>query len=154
MIHLFSDIKSGVLTPEGRRFEAYINDLCARRVLVGFQSEPHDERESSGPTLAEVAAWNEFGTDRAPSRPFMRQTVNDYAEQIAKFGKSKVAAGGAMDARQTLNAMGSYVKGCIQKEIINGEFEPNAASTIAKKDSDKPLIDTGRMRQNVNYVIR
>ena len=32
--------------------------------------------------------------------------------------------------------------------------EPNAPSTIRKKGSDKPLIDTGRLRQSVNYVIK
>ena len=36
---------------------------------------------------------------------------------------------------------------------MEGDFEPNAPSTIRKKKSDKPLIDTGRMRQSVMTVI-
>ena len=42
----------------------------------------------------------------------------------------------------------------VQKEIVDGSFEPNAESTIKKKGSDKPLIDTGTMRQSVTYVVR
>ena len=35
-----------------------------------------------------------------------------------------------------------------------GGFAPNAESTIKKKGSDQPLIDTGYMRQSVNYVVK
>lgn len=42
----------------------------------------------------------------------------------------------------------------IQKEIVNGDFVPNSPETIKRKGSDKPLIDTGRMRQSINYVIQ
>ena len=44
--------------------------------------------------------------------------------------------------------------GLVQEKIESGSYEPNAPSTIRKKKSDKPLIDTGRMRQSVKYVIR
>ena len=46
------------------------------------------------------------------------------------------------------------MKDVIQESITEGAWEPNAPSTVAKKKSSKPLIDTGRMRQSVNYIIR
>ena len=46
------------------------------------------------------------------------------------------------------------MKGIVQKTIKEGSFVPNAPSTIRKKGSDKPLIDTGRLRQSVNYHIK
>ena len=47
-----------------------------------------------------------------------------------------------------------FQKGLIQRKIVDGTFEPNAPSTIRKKGSSRPLIDTGRMRQSVNFIIR
>lgn len=34
-----------------------------------------------------------------------------------------------------------FVRGLVQETIKEGEFSPNAPSTIKKKGSDKPLID-------------
>lgn len=143
-----------IMNPEGAAIDAYIEELCARKVEIGYQADSGSYE--GGPTVAEVAAWNEFGTENAPARPFMRQTLEDYEEKIIKHGQSQFKKGvnGDRNAQTTLNAMGVYVKGCIQREIVDGEFEPNAPSTIAKKGSDKPLIDTGHMRQSVTYVIK
>ena len=55
---------------------------------------------------------------------------------------------------QILKKIGIFQKDLIQEKITEGEFAPNAASTVKKKGSSKPLIDTGRMRQSVNYVIK
>ena len=41
----------------------------------------------------------------------------------------------------------------VQHQMVEGEFVPNAPSTIRKKGSDKPLIDTGQLRQGVSYKI-
>ena len=57
-------------------------------------------------------------------------------------------------AEQVLREMGVYLKGQMQEEITNGEYVPNAPATIRKKKSDKPLIDTGRMRSSVQYQIK
>lgn len=149
----------GTLNPEGAKAEAYIEELCAHEVLIGYQDDSGSypsEDGSDAPTVAEVAAWNEYGTENAPARPFMRQTLKNREEDVIRHGHSQVKKElkGSYNAQTTLNAMGAYVKGCIQKEIVDGEFEPNAPSTIAKKGSEKPLIDTGRMRQSVTYVIK
>ena len=57
-------------------------------------------------------------------------------------------------AEQVLKEIGIFQKDLIQEKITEGSFTPNAASTVRKKGSNKPLIDTGRMRQSVNYVIK
>ena len=59
-----------------------------------------------------------------------------------------------MSAEQALADLGVTVKGIVQEEIVEGDFAPNATSTIKKKGSERPLIDTGHMRQSVNYVIK
>lgn len=57
-------------------------------------------------------------------------------------------------AEQVLKEIGIFQKDLIQDKIESGSFAPNAASTIRQKGSSKPLIDTGRMRQSVDYVIK
>ena len=145
-------------TADGIRLKRLIKELENFKVDVGFNensgSYPAEEGDESI-TLANVAAWNEFGTERSPSRPFMRQTVKDYKNQITKHANKAVKAaihgGGAEEA---LNSIGSFTKGKMQQEIRNGEWEPNSPYTIAMKGSDKPLIDTGRMRQSIVYVVK
>ena len=115
-----------------------------------------EETQRDPVTVTEVAAWNEFGTARSPARPFMRQTLKNSRKEITRHAQSQMKAvlNGKMDAQTALNRIGSYVKGRMQLEIRDGEFTPNAPSTIARKGSSKPLIDTGRMRQHIVYEIR
>lgn len=85
----------------------------------------------------------------------MRDSVDNHAEQINAFLKNQMAllAKGQTTAEQMMKSIGVFQKGLVQAEIVDGDFEPNAPSTIKKKGSDKPLIDTGKMRQSVNFVI-
>ena len=52
-----------------------------------------------------------------------------------------------------LKKIGVYLKGVVQKEIVDGDYAPNAESTIKRKKSDRPLIDSGYMRQSVSFFI-
>ena len=60
----------------------------------------------------------------------------------------------AEDASAAAKDIGAKSVGMIQQEIVDGNWTPNAPSTIAKKGSDHPLIDTGLMRQSVHYVVK
>lgn len=140
------------LTAEGRRFEQMLRELSGLEVRIGFQ---HGEEEENGTDICDIAMWNELGTKNAPSRPFLRKSVDENMGRIDDFlqaQKQGILRGDS--ARQILNRIGIFQKDLIQEKITEGSFVPNAASTIRKKKSDKPLIDTGRMRQSVNYVIR
>ena len=141
------------LTPEGRRFFAQIEQLKKLQVQVGFQAGAAADED--GVDIANIAMWNELGTSRAPARPFMRKSVDENTDKIKAMctRQLKWLAQGA-DAQDILEKIGVFQKGLIQRKIVDGTFEPNAASTIRKKGSSRPLIDTGRMRQSVNYIIR
>lgn len=144
------------ITPEGQRFLNEIKKLKKLQVRVGYQQgqEFYDE-DGKQVDLLDVAMFNELGTSRTPSRPFMRDSVDDNMDKIASFCKSqlKAIANGSSDAEKCLKAIGAMQVGLVQKTIKDGDFVPNAPSTIARKGSDKPLIDSGRMRQSVHYVI-
>ncbi len=141
------------ITPEGRRFLGELEELAMLEVFVGYQ---HGEAaEENGADLMEVAAFNELGTSAIPSRPFIRNAFDHNADKInAMYERQagKIANGGT--AEDCLKEMGEYGVRLIQEEIREGDFTPNAPTTIRRKGSDKPLIDTGRMRQSVHYVIR
>ena len=141
------------LTPEGRRFFAEMEKLRGKRVFIGFQAgKVMDDR---GVDMAQIAMFNELGTSTAPARPFLRQTVDENLDDIKAFGGEKIqdiAEGGT--AEGVLKQLGVYGKWLVQEQIKNGTFEPNAPATIRRKKSDKPLIDTGKMRQSVNFVIK
>lgn len=146
-------IKDAKLTADGIRMVNALRKLSSAEIKIGFLESSGGYED--GTTVAQVAAWNEFGTEHSPSRPFMRQTLKDQREEITKFARdrAKGVVTGSMSAQMALNGIGLYVKGRMQAEIRDGEFEPNAPSTVAHKGSSKPLIDTGRMRQSIVYVI-
>jgi hypothetical protein len=136
-------------------FYKEIDELKKLQVRVGFQHGEETD-EDSGADLADVAMWNELGTAHSPPRPFLRQSVDNNASRINAMcsAQLRAIARGEKTANDALKALGVLQKGLVQSEINDGAFEPNAPSTIKKKGSSKPLIDSGRMRQSVNFVIK
>lgn len=141
------------MTAEGRQFQQMLKDLAELEVRIGFQHGQATEED--GTDICDVAAWNELGTVKNPSRPFLRKSVDENEEKINRFLQAKKAdLLQGKSAEQVLKEIGIFQKDLIQEKITEGSFTPNAASTIHKKGSNKPLIDTGRMRQSVNYVVK
>lgn len=141
------------LTPDGVRFQKMLKELAEKEVRVGFQHGKATEED--GTDICDIAAWNELGTVHIPARPFLRKSVDDNVSKINSFlqEKKKDIVRGA-SAEQVLKEIGIFQKDLIQEKITEGDFAPNAPSTVRKKGSSKPLIDTGRMRQSVNYEIK
>ncbi len=146
-------IKGFTLTPEGRRYLQALEELKDIKIKVGFQAG--DNPYEDGTDVVEVAAFNELGTSDTPARPFMRQSWENHEkelESICKAGVTRITTGGSVeDACKLIGVAGV---GLIQTEIVEGNFAPNAPSTIKRKGSSRPLIDTGHMRQSVRYVIK
>lgn len=141
------------LTPQGRRFQRMLRDLAKLEVRIGFQQG--DATEEDGTDICDVAAWNELGTSNIPARPFLRRSVDDNEDKINSFLQSKKSdLINGKSGEQILKEIGIFQKDLIQEKITSGDFEANAPSTVRKKGSSKPLIDTGRMRQSVNYVVK
>lgn len=104
---------------------------------------------------AQIAYWNEFGTDDGtiPPRPFMKISVEKNSKRWFNFIK-KGLLNNNFEIKKTINQLGSMVVGDIQKEITDLRTPPNAESTIKKKGSSNPLIDTGIMRNSVKYKVK
>jgi hypothetical protein len=153
-------------TAAGKRFNAQIAALAKMELRVGFneskagygfnhEAVAADDYED-GPAVAEVAAWNELGTPGTPPRPFMRQSIDNNTGRIKTMCSLQLQelVNGVKTADEIMRAIGALQVGLIQHEIRSGGFAANAPATIKRKKSDKPLIDTGHMRQSVHYVIK
>lgn len=121
-------------------------------VKTGIQS---DAGENEGVSIAEYAAFNEFGTRTIPERPFMRKTFDDnlanYNKLIERLFKGMLS--GKLDAKFAFDTLGQQTEDDMKDTITNGNFTANAQSTIDKKGSSSPLIDTGTMRNSIRYEV-
>ena len=145
------------LTPEGRKFYAEIKKLKQNQVFIGYQAghSTYDDEEGNAIDMATIAMFNELGTSTSPPRPFLRMTVDENQQKINAMCEQqakKIAKGGT--AERSLRELGVFGVSLVQEKIGNGSFTPNAPSTVKAKGSDKPLIDTGQLRQSVHYVIK
>lgn len=143
------------VTTHDRGFERIrreIRRLEGRSIKVGIQSDAGAEPD--GAAIVNVAAWNEFGTEHIPSRPFMRHmadTKRGSLHQVATRAYNTLLSGGSADA--TLGIVGQWYEGEQKWVLRDGPWTPNAPSTVAAKGSATPLIDTARMVNAIRYVI-
>lgn len=105
----------------------------------------------AGP-VAQVAFWNEFGTETTPPRPFIRDMV---ASKSPRWGLGLGIALRATnyDAHKSLRIMGEGIQGQMVQSIRNFRDPPNSPRTIAIKGFDKPLVDEGIMERSVDYQV-
>lgn len=110
-----------------------------------------------------VASVHEFGATiqrgkgsiSIPERSFLRTAFDEKNEQWASFFKSQLKHVLAlqMDVKTLFNRLGARMVGDIQEKITDLDAPPNAPSTIAKKGSSNPLIDTGGLRMRITYRV-
>lgn len=109
-------------------------------------------------SLIEIAVYNEFGTSdgHVPERSFVRAWFDENEPRLREMLVVLMhkAIKGDIDRQQVLDQMGQYCVGSIQERISAGIAPDNAPSTVARKHSTKPLIDTGLLRSSVSYEIR
>ena len=106
----------------------------------------------TGKDVTTVARDNDQGTKNIPERPFMIPAGNKAANKTINITVHSIAGG--MDESQALSRAAIMFKNAIQREITNLKEPPNAESTILKKGSSNPLIDTGLMRSKVDWKFK
>lgn len=111
----------------------------------------------NGQSMPLRAALNEFGHEYngvvTPPRPFFRNMV------AAKSGEWPDGVAHQLkitnyDAKLTLERTGEAIKGQLQESILDFTSPPLAASTIAHKGFDKPLIEHGDMLNAVAAEVK
>jgi hypothetical protein len=109
----------------------------------------------SGQGVFEMGVTNPH-TIVIPPRPFIRQPFDNSKEKLIKAAEQLMAkiVDGTIDRHGALEVLGDVLLIEIRKSINNREYEPNAPSTIRKKGSDMPLVDTGRLLQSLKIEVR
>lgn len=137
-----------------KRIIAELQKAKTVEVAVGILESAGANAE--GVTIAEYAACNEYGTERIPSRPFMRTSFDENINAISADldrGYDDVKSGKAT-VYSALNKVGEKHQDRIKNKILSNIPPENAPATIEKKKSSRTLIDTGAMKDSVRYLVR
>jgi hypothetical protein len=128
--------------------------LSQQRIMVGV---PSGRTEPDGTSTALVAATVEFGNPAvgSPERPVLRHGIKRAMPGIVSLASrtTKAVVDGRMAVGHALDLVGLYAVGEIKTNQVTEHWAPNADSTIARKGSDKPTIDTGAYRQAITHVV-
>ena len=141
----------------GRRLKKFIRDVKRAKdgpdVEVGFFATA---KYPDGTPVALVAATNEFGTDdgHIPERPFFRNAIRKGKEPVREVLAENLTHenGYALD-RRTLERVGHQLTAEIKKSIVTLRDPPNKPSTIRRKGSSNPLVDTTTMMRSVTHRV-
>ena len=132
---------------------ARVSAMKRPTVRVGVMGDAGDEK---GVSLAEIAAFHEFGTSTIPERSFLRSTFYGHAaEGLAKMCAklSKAILEGKMDETRALGLLGLWAVSEVRKTIRAGIEPELAPATIAAKGSSLALVDTGQLINSITWVV-
>ena len=138
----------------GKKLKAFVEKAKkaqgVRGVEVGFYST---SRYEDGTPVTNVAAWNEFGTENIPERPFFRNAIAQMEESIPKVIEQSVDPETMVIDTITAERVGLKAQSEIQTSITKLREPPNTRTTIARKQSSNPLVDTSFMREQVTFKV-
>jgi hypothetical protein len=144
-----------------KRLRAKVEGIGDARVKVGVLASKgggavHDD---SGITMVELAAIHEFGSPAAniPERSFIRRTFAEKNTELvqlqARVARALIAE--KVSVTQALNVLGAWAAGEIKKTVTAGPHipPPLKPETVARKGSDRPLVDTGRLVDAITWEV-
>lgn len=112
------------------------------------------ERYRSISQVAEIAAYQEFGTEFIPARPFMSTSFDESQVELTELKKKlydKILEG-RLTTERALVILGEFMSNKTKRKIKDITSPPNRPSTIKRKGSSNPLIDTAQMINSVTHV--
>lgn len=130
-----------------------INDFITDEfVTVGIHEEAGQHSEA-GISNAQLGAVQEFGTDNGhiPPRPWLTPGVESGNKEYLKIITD--AAEKQEPLSDALAKVAVVAEAKVKIYMTNLKTPPNAASTIKKKGSSNPLIDTGELRSSVTSKV-
>ena len=119
-------------------------------VKVGFFSTA---RYEDGTPVAAVAAWNEFGTETIPERPFFRNALAESERGVSNILAKGIDTKKMVVDERLAGRVGAYVQGKIRDSITALKEPPNAPETVRRKGSSNPLLDTDTLRNSVDWEV-
>lgn len=145
-----------------KRLRAWFRSEGRRRgshVLVGLRSEGPGggEHGGGGLTVAEIGSVHEFGLGTAPERSFIRASfdanADAYVRLATQLSRRAVDSPHAGAVRFALQVLGERALADIIRRINAGIPPALAEATVARKGSSKQLIDTGQLKQSLDFKV-
>lgn len=130
------------------------------KVEIGYlDGAMHKSSITSGKSrpiaLKDLAAIHEYGLG-VPKRAFIEPSLKKNRRKYLLYAGKQITP--IIRRRQSMNAawqtLGAMAVADIQQYMVTARFTPLAPTTIKRKGSSKPLIDTGQMRQSITYRVK
>jgi hypothetical protein len=146
-----------------QQFRMRVDKVANMRVNVGvLASKGGNAPVEGGPPgfdLVALAATHEYGSSdgHVPERSYLRRTFS-MKQEVFAAASAKVARGylaGKIDLEKAGNLLGAVGATEVKKTITEGDGVPPplAASTISRKGSSRPLVDTGRLLNAITWEV-
>tara|TARA_Y100000385_G_C13016093_1_gene603909 strand:- start:779 stop:1210 length:432 start_codon:yes stop_codon:yes gene_type:complete len=139
------------------KIRAAFKDVEVSAGILGSAGRHEDSRES----VAQVAAYNEYGTAKIPERPAFRASFHKnrkkYLNKLIAISKKTFKT--QRMKLSAFDALGKEARNDIQMSIAGGSWVANAESTQLRKGKGKqlindPLINSGQMINSVDYKVK
>lgn len=135
-------------------------DQLRTAVTVGIHddvgAQVHDSTNPKSPTVGEVALWLEYGTKNAPRRSI----VGDWSDENEAKNKALIRtmaaaflSGRVRSLTEAATLIGEKFKGSMVRRYSAGIPPPNTPSTIKRKGSSTPGIETGKVLRSIDYKV-
>lgn len=128
-----------------------------RSIDVGFFSDSKYGPDNDRLQVAQVAAWNDYGSSTNPPRPFM--TVY-YMNHVRSVGPEMCRKAFLLLLTKNITEVNNYLKTCARdladelQEIILDFPGDNSLAWIEQKGFNDPLLHTGHMFDSVALKVR
>jgi len=146
--------------------------LASHQVEIGIFADA--SRDGAVPMLV-IAAANEFGAKIPkrqarfgdlddenpvgwviiPERSYLRAWFDENVDALQATMERLIGqvVEGKISGRAALETIGGYVATHVQAYMVDLKTPPNAPSTIARKGSSNPLIDTGQLKDAITWRV-
>lgn len=116
------------------------------------------QNSQGGFNNAEIGIVHEMGSEflNIPARSFLRMPIESQRKELAEYAKKKKELISNGDLIKFFSLIGIKAEEIIQKAFETqgfGKWAANSPSTIAKKGSSAPLIDTGELRKSITSEV-
>ena len=126
------------------------------KVYIGIPSSNNPRQGAAN--NATIAAVHELGapTRGIPARPFLTPTMQNNADKYTNLMAQgfRNALQDKEKAAEVYEKIGLVASSDVKDYIVNGQFVPLKQSTMDRKGSSKPLIDTEEMRKSISYEVK
>ncbi|MFY2645657.1 MULTISPECIES: hypothetical protein [Achromobacter] len=143
---------------------AAMAQLVKKDVLVGIPDSAPEREEDTPLSNAQIGYILDNGSPMAniPPRPFLVPGVENAQDEIVedfRGGAKAALEGSPAGVERALVRAGLRAQNSVRAMIQDGPFEALAPRTLADRKKrgrtgEKPLLDTGQLRNSVTYVVR